>query len=200
MEISLDQISLELLDADNVVSAINLSKSGVKIQGDKISLEGVVTMNGYFKVGLDGSIEAVNGRFSGSIAAADITGSTIKIGAFSCDEEQIKIGGFSVNNTDSGRYIITSDRGDNGSCGLSALTNSTGALWMWAGYWSGDDFDFAVNNEGWCIARHFAWLNDDGTTTNIAEYIDDAVGVAYENGYEEGFADGVASVQPVSPP
>lgn len=73
-------IKLEMLTSDNVVSAINLSKEGVQIRGDKISLEGAVTVNGYFKVGLDGSIEAKNGRFSGDISGSTISGSEIRVG------------------------------------------------------------------------------------------------------------------------
>ena len=43
----------------------------------QIKLEGMVTVNGYFKVGLDGSIEATNGKFTGDISASNITGSAI---------------------------------------------------------------------------------------------------------------------------
>lgn len=77
---SVDLISLEMLTADNVVAAINLNREGVKIQGDRIQMEGVVTVNSYFKIGMDGSIEAVNGRFSGDIEASNIYGSTITAG------------------------------------------------------------------------------------------------------------------------
>lgn len=80
IEVSLDQINLEMVKKDEVVSAINLSEEGVKIQGSKISLEGLVTINDYFKVGLDGSIEARNAYFSGDIEASNIYGSTITAG------------------------------------------------------------------------------------------------------------------------
>lgn len=81
IEQSVDHISLEMITKDNVVSAINLSEEGVKIHGDKISMEGVVTVNSYFKIGLDGSIEAVNGKFSGNISASTMTSSAINSSA-----------------------------------------------------------------------------------------------------------------------
>jgi hypothetical protein len=42
----------------------------IKLKADNISLEGIVTANNNFKVMLDGSIEAVNGKFSGQISGA----------------------------------------------------------------------------------------------------------------------------------
>lgn len=72
IEATLDSISLNYVSKDNVISAINLSEGLAKIEAEKIQLEGVVTVNGYFKVGLDGSITARNGKFSGSISGSDI--------------------------------------------------------------------------------------------------------------------------------
>ena len=77
MEISLEQISLSMVDKDNIVSAINLSKEGVKIQGEKITLEGIITANSDFRITLDGSMEARNGTFQGDISASNITGSSL---------------------------------------------------------------------------------------------------------------------------
>lgn len=77
IEATLEGINLNYVSKDNVISAINLSEGLAKIEAEKIQLEGVVTVNGYFKVGLDGSIEATNGKFTGDISASTITGSTI---------------------------------------------------------------------------------------------------------------------------
>lgn len=77
IEAALDGIKLNYVSKDGIVSAINLSEETVQIQADKIKLEGVVTVNGNFKVGLDGSIEATNGRFKGDISASTIRGSHI---------------------------------------------------------------------------------------------------------------------------
>lgn len=78
IEAALDGIKLNYVSKDGIVSAINLSEEAVQIQADKIKLEGVVTVNGNFRVGLDGSIEANNGKFNGDISASNITGSTIR--------------------------------------------------------------------------------------------------------------------------
>lgn len=72
IETTLEGINLNYVSKDGVVSAINLSEELIQIDASKIKLEGMVTVNGYFKVGLDGSIEARNGKFSGSISGSDI--------------------------------------------------------------------------------------------------------------------------------
>ncbi|MBS5114121.1 MAG: phage tail protein [Erysipelotrichaceae bacterium] len=67
----------------NVVSTINQTAESIKIQASKIQLEGIVTANSRFKILADGSMEAVNGKFSGTINATSgtftgkITSSTI---------------------------------------------------------------------------------------------------------------------------
>lgn len=50
-----------------VVSEINQSAEEVKIKGEKISLEGTVTANENFKILPDGSVQAKNGSFNGTI-------------------------------------------------------------------------------------------------------------------------------------
>lgn len=64
-----------------VVSEINQSAEEVKIKGEKISLEGTVTANENFKVLQDGSVQAKNGTFEGTIksTSAEITGGYINI-------------------------------------------------------------------------------------------------------------------------
>ena len=52
---------------DDVISSLNQSAESVAIQASKIKLEGLVTANSNFKVLADGSIEAVNGKFTGEI-------------------------------------------------------------------------------------------------------------------------------------
>lgn len=77
IETTLQGISLNYVSKDGVVSAINLSEENIQIKAEKIKLEGAVTVNGRFKVGLDGSIEATNGKFNGDITASKIYGSHI---------------------------------------------------------------------------------------------------------------------------
>ena len=48
-----------------VVNEINLDKTGARIKAAKIALEGLTTINGAFKVLLDGSFEATGGRIGG---------------------------------------------------------------------------------------------------------------------------------------
>lgn len=49
-----DEISLKV-DADGVISSINLSEEGVKIKASKIQLEGYTTINGNFSIDLNGN-------------------------------------------------------------------------------------------------------------------------------------------------
>ena len=65
-----NSINLEVskkVDEDEVIAAINLTSEEAKINAGKITLEGIVTANENFKVLEDGSIEAVNGKFTGNI-------------------------------------------------------------------------------------------------------------------------------------
>lgn len=57
------------VSVNEIISKINQTAEQVKIQALKIALEGLVTANNNFKVLLDGSIESVNGKFSGQINA-----------------------------------------------------------------------------------------------------------------------------------
>ena len=205
IEQTVDHISLEMLTKDNVVSAINLSEEGVKIQGDKISLEGLVTVNSYFKIGLDGSIEAVNGKFSGDITASSMNSSnvtlggsgtagelnvldannnnigswtkngvnirkgTLNVGQFYTDDEYTQIGGFYVTNSEYDRDIFQTE---DERCGISADPGFSGGLWYWAGYNDTDDFDFAVNASGLCVARNFQILGGE-TLSHLIGRVDD---------------------------
>lgn len=53
------------VEEDGVVSAINLSPEGLKIDAQKLDINGVVSINGYFKVGTDGKLECVAGKIGG---------------------------------------------------------------------------------------------------------------------------------------
>lgn len=52
-----------------IISEINQTAEEIKIQASKISFEGLVTANSYFKILTDGSMEAVNGLFGGNLTA-----------------------------------------------------------------------------------------------------------------------------------
>ena len=69
-----NSINLEVskkVDEDEVIAAINLTNEEAKINAEKITLEGIVTANENFKVLEDGSIEAVNGKFTGNVYLED---------------------------------------------------------------------------------------------------------------------------------
>ena len=87
-------------DADGKLALIGVSVDGtdadgnkisvVKLTGDHIKLEGLVTANENFKILADGSIESRNGRFFGEIQA-----NTGKIGYFLIDSQGLYYGDLS---------------------------------------------------------------------------------------------------------
>lgn len=72
-----EEVELKV-DSRGVITAINLSDGIAKIKADKIELEGTVTANGNFKINTDGTIEAINGKFSGIVEGATIKGSAFE--------------------------------------------------------------------------------------------------------------------------
>ena len=65
----LEATVFDLSGYEDPVSYINLTEGLAKIKAARIELEGLVTVNGNFKVLQDGSIEATNGKFTGEINA-----------------------------------------------------------------------------------------------------------------------------------
>lgn len=136
IEVSLEQISLSMVDKDNVVAAINMSKEGIQIQADKIKMEGLVTVNSYFKIGLDGSIEAKNGKFSGHISASTMDSSEITLGGNGKDgkvivknSQDVEIGRWSKDGIDVKQGSIRGTAitvGGSGTAGSMSVQNSTG--------------------------------------------------------------------------
>ncbi len=50
---------------DEVIASVNMSPEEIRISAPKISLEGLVTVNGYFRVNEDGAMEATGGKIAG---------------------------------------------------------------------------------------------------------------------------------------
>jgi|GEM_PF-5694943 len=81
-----------------VISEINQSAEEVKIQAGKISLEGLVTVNGGFKIHTDGSMEATAGSLGAfsADAAGNLAGAaSLKVGGMTLSGNQasgLKIG------------------------------------------------------------------------------------------------------------
>lgn len=70
LELSVSGIQTEVskkVGDDEIISSINQSAEEIRIQADKIKFEGLVTANDNFKILEDGSIEANNGMFTGTI-------------------------------------------------------------------------------------------------------------------------------------
>lgn len=63
----------DLYKGDVLKKIINLSADEVQIDAQQMNINGVVSANNNFKVNLDGTIEAVNGKFSGEVNASSGT-------------------------------------------------------------------------------------------------------------------------------
>lgn len=131
IEVTLDHINLQMVDKDEVVSAINMSKEQVKILAEKIALEGLVTVNSYFQIGLDGSITARNGKFSGNITASTMNSSAITLGGNGLngnmvvlDDNDLEIGHWNKNGFFISKGVINLPW--NGSRGLQFSTDNYG--------------------------------------------------------------------------
>lgn len=109
-KLALIGVGVEETDADGNVKTV------IKLTADNIKLEGLVTANGYFKVRPDGSIEAINGTFRGSIYADKGT-----IGGFNISQGHIGAavvtykdnGQIEVADTDNGLFLFKSMIGFN---------------------------------------------------------------------------------------
>lgn len=63
----------------DLISSINMSPEKIKISSGKIELEGIVTANNNFKILEDGSMEAVNGKFTGIVNATSGTFNNVTV-------------------------------------------------------------------------------------------------------------------------
>lgn len=108
LSVSVDGIFANYLKGDSLIASIALDDSGVTIKADKITLEGLVTANGNFKILTDGSIEAKNGKFIGNISGSSIAGGEIEVGTFFADENGAYIGDFYVD-VDDYSTLVSSD-------------------------------------------------------------------------------------------
>lgn len=170
IEASLEGIILNYVSKDGIVSAINLSEELIQIEASKIKLEGLVTVNGNFKIGLDGSIEANNGKFTGDIEGSTITGSHIYSSYYgttaddfyitaSGDDTVVGINGFTFENrmqyTDwIGAVENPATNGD--TAGINGSTGDAGfhKLYLLDDYYEGSDGSF------WDVTRTIKWLDN----------------------------------------
>lgn len=129
-------------DADGKVALIGVSvdetdsegnkASKIKLTADHIQLEGLVTANKNFKVHEDGSIEAVNGKFSGEINIYDKQGDGITV----YDKDDIvrvniqsdTIGDIAQMANDTYTYISASSTTKTNTFNNTAITDIIGTL------------------------------------------------------------------------
>lgn len=176
IEASLNGILLNYVSKDGIVSAINLSEELIQIEASKIRLEGVVTVNGNFKVGLDGSIEANNGKFSGDITASNIdgariTGSHIYSSYYgttaddfyitaSGDDTVVGITGFTFENrkmyTDWIGDVANPATGGDDTAGINGSTGDAGFRKLYLL----DDWYIGQDGEMWDATRTMRWLDN----------------------------------------
>lgn len=78
INISIDEINTEVskkVGDDEIISRINQSAEGLKIQAGYLDINGVISANGNFKVNTDGTIEAKSAELSGHISGSTVYGS-----------------------------------------------------------------------------------------------------------------------------
>ena len=68
---ALDGEIIAAVVSGDIVNAINLSREGIKIDATKLNINGVTSINNYFKVLSDGKMEAAGGKIGNIIIASD---------------------------------------------------------------------------------------------------------------------------------
>lgn len=122
-------------DKDELISQINQTAEAVKIQAGKISLEGLVTANNYFKINTNGSFETVKGTIGGWTVATTTLKS--KNGNITLDAKNDRI----TTTTDSKGFKTTIEPGIL-TTGYIKTTDlyATGGLIQIGPYASGDSY------------------------------------------------------------
>ena len=129
------------IDGDgNLKSLVGVGGDGVKIKGDNITLEGLVTANDNFKILEDGSIETRNAKIYGTVYAYEgkIGGFTIDSGRlywkagdyFGNDSRSLKLG---VSQTDmEGIVDVSFNAATQGRFGVKAVGSNLGGAAIYA--------------------------------------------------------------------
>lgn len=171
IEASLEGVLLNYVSKDGIVSAINLSDELIQIEASKIKLEGVVTVNGNFKIGLDGSIEANNGKFTGEISGSTITGSHIYSSYYGTTADDfyitasenktvIGINGFTFEDklmySDWIGDVSNPATGGDDTAGINGSTGDAGFRKLYLL----DDYYIGSGGEMWDVTRTIKWLDN----------------------------------------
>jgi hypothetical protein len=91
IEQTAEQISLKVSKND-VISEINQSAEEIQINANKINLNGAITANGNTKINVDGTLECVNGVFSGDITGTNIYGGKIEAKGYTANSVFLFVG------------------------------------------------------------------------------------------------------------
>ena len=168
----------------NLKSLIGASVEGVKIKGDYITLEGLVTANNNFKILPDGSIETRNAKIYGTVYAYEgkIGGFTIESGRlywkardyFGNDSRSLKLG---VSQSDmEGIVDVSFNAATQGKFGVKAVgSNSGGAAIYASSKSSGQSYPISANT--------YAGYFDGGVHVNGSVYCNDILSNNYGTGW-----------------
>ena len=180
-----DMAGMFAIDSDgNLKSLIGASVEGVKIKGDYITLEGLVTANNNFKILPDGSIETRNAKIYGTVYAYEgkIGGFTIESGRlywkardyFGNDSRSLKLG---VSQSDmEGIVDVSFNAATQGKFGVKAVgSNSGGAAIYASSKSSGQSYPISANT--------YAGYFDGGVHVNGAVYCNDILSNNYGTGW-----------------
>ena len=180
-----DMAGMFAIDSDgNLKSLIGASVEGVKIKGDYITLEGLVTANNNFKILPDGSIETRNAKIYGTVYAYEgkIGGFTIESGRlywkardyFGNDSRSLKLG---VSQSDmEGIVDVSFNAATQGKFGVKTVgSNSGGAAIYASSKSSGQSYPISANT--------YAGYFDGGVHVNGSVYCNDILSNNYGTGW-----------------
>lgn len=172
---------LYAIDGDgNLKSLVGVVGDGIKIKGDYITLEGLVTANNNFKILQDGSIETRNAKIYGTVYAQDgkIGGFTIESGRlfwkasdyFGNDSRSLKLG-VSQTNTE-GIVDVAFNAATQGRFGVKVVGSNMGGAAIYASSKSsGQSYPVSSNS--------YAGFFDGGVHVNGAVYCGDILSNNY---------------------
>jgi hypothetical protein len=176
---------LYAIDGDgNLKSLVGVGGDGVKIKGDNITLEGLVTANDNFKILEDGSIETRNAKIYGTVYAYEgkIGGFTIDSGRlywkagdyFGNDSRSLKLG---VSQTDmEGIVDVSFNAATQGRFGVKVVGSNLGGAAIYASSKSsGQSYPISANT--------YAGYFDGGVHVNGAVYCGDILSNNYGTGW-----------------
>lgn len=189
---------LYAIDGDgNLKSFVGASADGIRIKGNNIALEGLVTANDNFKILLDGSIETRNAKIYGTVYAYEgkIGGFTLENGSlywkgydyFGGDSRSVRLGVPTDNN--SGCIDVSFNAATQGRFGIKAVGSNSGGACIYAsrysnenqrsypimgqtyaGYFDGGVFVKGTVSSELCIADNFGAINGRNADGSISYY------------------------------